>query len=471
VTQSTHVYATDDNGPTVGRWAARSLFLFPVLAALGPYASLNTSAGSSAYLYRVLCVVTIIPAFAALGTSRALVDSVGRTFVILTLLWLCWAPLPLLWSPERDADMKVLVSVSFALLGGFSVLSLSQGLAAGVDRLRVGWTWAFVATASIGLWEMLSGRHLENNPILRQTQPSYIASTFFNPNTYASFLLACLAPLASGMMAARSATSRRCYGALIAAWICLVAGTESRTGVLGAIAAAPLLAYWLVRVVHGKGRTTRLAVVFVGCVMLAALATLATPGLAQRMIGDFPSPFQEDANTALSDQRRVNLTLLGWRLFVDSGLLGRGPGAFERAAMTDSQGMDIGPLTRAHNSFIELAAEYGLLLLAPVLAIVAIAVFTALRGRRQDSLYPGVLNLRMSILLGAFAFLVGGMAGSSTLESPWWWVLLGHVGAQTWLLRRIRARVPHGDTSFLDGLSRKDLSAAAEAVRSCQRRT
>jgi hypothetical protein len=431
-----------DDSPAMGLWSRCALLLFPMVAALGPYASFTPAIASSTYFFRILCLVAVIPALAALASSRPLRDSAPASFVILVVLWSCWAPLLLLWSPDWTTDSRNVVAISFALVGAFTAFSLSKGTAAGCDRLRLGWTAAFVVTASIAAWEKLSGRHLETNPLLEHAQPNYIASTFFNPNDYASFLLACLAPLAWGMVAGKSATVRRVHLTMLVGCCCLIVMTQSRTGLLGAAVAVPLIAYWRRR--HGaiNGVTSKSRSPLALCAAVAAIALVGSSEPGQRLLDVVTSPFHEDPSTAQSDQTRVNLLVLGWRVFLDSGLLGAGSGAFERAALAAANTLDLGNLTKAHNSFVQLAAEFGLVLVTPLLVAVGIAVRSATRAQRAGHTDPAAFNLRMSIMIGALAFLAGGMAGSSTLAAPWWWLLFGSIITQTWLLRRSTNATP-----------------------------
>jgi O-antigen ligase len=421
-----------------GTWTTRTLVFLPILAALGPYASLQPSSGSPFYFYRVLCVLILIPSVAVLIASHKWAPLAPKAHVAVAFAWALWAPAALIWNPEGASGGRQVLSISFALIGGLYAVSLSGGSTAGIKALRTGWIWAFLATGSVAAWEVLSGRHLESNVILQLSGAHYVTSTFYNQNNYAGFLLACLPSLIHATMDARSAVSRTFHKATLGAWVCLAVATQSRTAVFGAVLAVPVVAYWIVRTARLKGHKLLGPSLRGGAAAIIALATLARSAPGQRILQDFNSPFQNSASTLRSDEGRMTLTRLGWKFFLDSGMLGRGPRTFDQSVLSHIEANSLHGTTSAHNSLIELAAQYGIVPTAPLLALIAIVIYGAVVTTRQEASNPLVLNLRMSILLGMVAFLASSIVASSTLGLPWWWILLGNLTAQSWLLHRIR---------------------------------
>nr|WP_239543289.1 O-antigen ligase family protein [Micromonospora terminaliae] len=298
----------------------------------------------------------------------------------------------------------------------------------------MGWTLAFVVTGAVALWELDTGRHLDTNQAVVQSSIHVVASTFYNPNNYAGFLLACLPFLIWNAIVARAAWSRYLHIALVAGWWVLIAATQSRTGIVGAVVAAPLLVYWLIRSAMLRRRQIALPLMLLAFGVVAGLSFLPLAALGQQALTDLQSQFTPGDGISASDQARLNLTMLGWRMFLDSWMLGHGAGAFASNASYWG-GLELYGLTNAHNGIVEIAAEYGLPLLLPLVAVI-FAVARAAIARHPAATRADLLDFRMVAVLGLSAVVASNLVASSILLSPWWWLLLGQLAAQAWLLPR-----------------------------------
>jgi hypothetical protein len=342
--------------------------------------------------------------------------------------------------------------VSFALVGCFSVVLISGGGAKIFGALRGGWTAAFISTGAISVWEIWSGQHLESNPGLAHAQPEYIASTFFNPNDYAAFLLACLPAVAWGAVAGKTRATRVVHVALLVAWAYLVLYTESRTGILGAAAMTVAALYWANKTGSLRKGGFRIPALTVACFALTLAALIGATSYGTQAVGAAVDPFRSDPWTARSDQTRINLSMVGLKAFVDSGLIGNGPSSFEQAA-TSTHGTDLGRITKAHNVFVEIAAEYGIVILGPLALCILAAFVSAARRPARPHFDKHLTSMRISTLISLLAIVAGGVAGSSTLAAPWWWVLLGTTVAQAWSLDQLQhpaAPIPQSSGTVLD---------------------
>jgi hypothetical protein len=412
------------------------LVLLPVLAALGPYASLHPIEGSPYYAFRALCIVALVPAIIAWARLRAVGSPATRAFAVLIGAWAVWAPAGLLWSQNPGVASGEVLAISVALTGSFAAVYFSAGTASGLRALQLGWITAFVITGGYACWELSTGNHLAGNASLGLHSGLYASSTFFNTNDYAGFLLACLPFLAGAAAQARSASGRSFCILLLVTWVLLAFATQSRTAILGALCAIPLLTYWYVKgsVLHRPAKSFLLARVGALTVVLVAAAALSPIG--PKVLSHLESMFAYGGSTSRSDQTRFHLTRLGWKLFVESGLIGRGAGTFETAVAADPSTMYYAQVTNAHNGFIEIAAQYGVVVVVPLLFAfwtVIRSVFRKVADRKKTVL----MHHRMTVLLGAMAFTASSLASSSVIASPWWWVLFGSLVAQSWMLHNV----------------------------------
>ncbi|MFI2648376.1 O-antigen ligase family protein [Micromonospora fulviviridis] len=412
------------------------LALLPVLAALGAYATIDLSPATFPNLYRVVVVLAVVPAFLLLLRPRTATVVVPRLFMWLAVTWALWLPVSLFWTVDADTGLRKIGSISYAFAAGLCVLAFSGGSRTGVATLRLGWTVAFLVTGAIAVWELQSGRHLSDAAALGGPDATLTASTFYNPNNYAGFLLTCLPFLVWGGIVARSTLIRVLHAGLIVFWIVLIVATQSRTGFLGALVVGPVAVWWFGRAASLRQRPVAVPVLVLGLAAWIGLSLAAASEPGQRVLGQFTSPFEENDSLRASDRMRVNLTLLGWRLFVSSGLLGRGAGSFELLAGQWQQ-VDLGGTTMAHNSFAEIAAEFGLPALLPLFAVIVVLVHVTLRRTAAAAHRAEAFDLRMATGLGLAGFAASGLAASSILASPWWWMLLGQASAQAWLLYRM----------------------------------
>lgn len=398
------------------RWTASQalLTIFPAVAAAGVFASTDPRYGSPFYLFRLVVLLAGVPICLHFLTRRArpIRDHAVTAYLVLGGVWLLWAPATLIWSPAFEKGVDEIVSVSFGLIAGLTIVATARE----ANSLRLGWTFAFVVTSAVSVWEFRTGQHLGS-----ALTSEAVFSTFGNPNDYAAFLLACLPFLVWGALDGRTVRSRWAFTALLPLWALVVLATQSRTGLFGgAILAIASLAWAASR------KRQRL----IGPLMIATfigLAFLVTP-LWQQV----SEQLQYDYSTSgRSNNIRLNLTRTGLGYVFETGGRGLGAGAFESSLMSERGGYGTGSIVNAHNSFIEVAAQYGLLLALPLLAVLAAIVSPRrISPKRRRSDDPA----RVAQLLGLAAFIVAGLTGSSVLTSPWWWCLLGTLIAQASLL-------------------------------------
>lgn len=389
-------------------WARATLFLMPVLAGLGPFVSPSPGSSGMAYAYRILLAAAILPAFlAALDSGRR--GNKGVPLLVATsLAFAGWGAVSLQWAPDVSLGRRQLIGVVLALMGTWIAVGLTSRDDRRIATLRGGFVLAAFVMCLIGLWQYATGQNLwtlvgqtfrfEGNPLI---------GSFVNPNNFAVFLLGCLGPILTWTIMSHS--FKRVIGiALLATTSFVILGTTSRAGVIGfaLVGAAVLVVTMMVR------PKTQVPIIFA----LSSGAVIAWILAGGAIRSGFTTAFGGESTE--SDALRVELTQTAFRQAWESGGIGLGPAGFQVTL-----GSDVGnTITAAHNTFLQIAAEYGLPVFLPFVLLM-IYLLNAMFRRGRDK-----RDLRAAELLaGLIAVGTGALTASSLIADPSWWLLIGYL--------------------------------------------
>jgi O-antigen ligase len=204
----------------------------------------------------------------------------------------------------------------------------------------------------------------------------------------------------------------------------LVFQTGSRAGLIGIVL---ILAVGLgLYIVTSPLRGLPVAII---AALLAILVVLAMPILIGSPLEDVLHPVFGAAGTAESDQLRQDLTWRGIHYFQQSRYLGFGAGSFEVLSSRDN--MFFGRATNAHNTFIELAAQYGIVVVVPLFTCLGFALVQCNPFAKHSLVWIDPVRC-FQILAGLIAIVVGGLDASSLVADSSWWLLIGFVLALVW---------------------------------------
>lgn len=250
-----------------------------------------------------------------------------------------------------------------------------------VAALSLGWGLAIAVSMPVAVWEIATGRHLHgyidgtwrNHPGVYRAPATWLT----NPNMYAVFL-AVGCPLL-GWQARRARGIRRAAMALVAL---IGLGLLLATGGRAATAAVAVM---VVSVALGQRRTRwwtlAVLVVLLGAVVVTQYDSLALSwhrfvGVLLRHSNEGPSSFS------------VRSALLAWGVALVGAhpLFGVGPGGYRRAIMADPRRWSTHGKVDPHNGVVEIASQYGLVVLALVAALWIAAVVRVLR--HGDQVWP-----------------------------------------------------------------------------------
>jgi len=197
---------------------------------------------------------------------------------------------------------------------------------------------------------------------------------FMNHSDFATWLVMAL-PLTAGYLIARLHSRRSHTGAPLgmaeafdntAMWLTTAVGFMSAALVVGlsrsglVAAAAGLASLWALSSarMHGRGRAWLLAGLLAVAVIAAAYAN--TNALSARV--------SETINLGLGGRSAIWRET--WPMIEDFWLTGVGPGAYERGMVVYQQSPRVVYFNHAHNEYVQLLAEGGVLLAIPAIVIV-----------------------------------------------------------------------------------------------------
>jgi putative inorganic carbon (HCO3(-)) transporter len=257
-------------------------------------------------------------------------------------------------------------------------------------------------------------------------------------NRYAQVLLVLLPLAISRVRAERSLPLRSLAAALGALSLAGVVLSFSR----GATVALAVLA--VAMVIIGFIRLRHLLAAGLAAAVLV-MAVVPEYGLRVRSLGAADSAAAQDSRADAAIRGRATENLAALATFRDHPILGAGPGGFfRRYSQEEANKLDLrflGKNRRAHNMYLEIAADTGIVGLAAFLAIV---VATLAQLRRVARLWTALGREDLVVLAQAFFLaLVAYLASAAFLQlsyQRYFWFLLALANATAWLLRREAAR-------------------------------
>jgi teichuronic acid biosynthesis protein TuaE len=417
-------------------WEQSVICAFPVTAALGPNFPSMQVGGISLSSFRLLVGFTI---GCLMLSGKGLIfdfDSSSKGFFRCGLFWVGWGLCALIWGSiiwglHFDSSFLEVMAVAFGFLAGVVLLNLVFRTRNGLEALRLGWVLAFVASAIIAAWEFRTGSHLPGyqESLDAPALGLIVFSTFGNPNNYAAFLALCFPFLIWSVRSSRG--WRKCLYLFLTVSLPPIAMlTMGRLGLFAILLECVLLsvlgAYYSKRILTGL-----LAVA--GLSIALAVSAVVFPASFEKILST-----SEDLGTIGQGGDRLNLVRNGLVFFERSYGAGVGPANFEHMMLAGqgpyaTQG-DVNP----HNFWIEIASEYGLLVL---LFFVAWLIFGAKRIWKAHKAFVDRGDLKSqyaaeAMLLGLTGYVFAAMENSSYITQQSNWAFLASVLAVScWICR------------------------------------
>ena len=364
----------------------------------------------------------------ARGKITISASPVQRASLAIGVLFVAWGFVSLLWTPDpvRGAAEILVVGLGFIIVASM-VSVMRQDPPGAVSAMRRGWVSAFLLTLPIAVWELATNQHVAPGFGPTQTGEGLAASffytgvTFGNPNDYSTFIVFAFPFLLWSFSRTRSLLVRAAYVVLIVSAAFIVAVNGARLGLVGLVLEVTALISFRVAVRRGFAAQVVLS-------LLLAVTIVGAFRFQPAALGRFRALAQGPESTGI----RVALAINGIELVERTGGIGVGAGGFERAVLYSGDMRSMSGIGNPHNLWIEVAAQYGVivglgfagwvLFLLAVLVRAARSRFIALRWR----------ELAMGGSYGV-ALLIGlvpaGLMSSSVLQWAMLWVAIGSATA------------------------------------------
>jgi hypothetical protein len=339
-----------------------------------------------------------------------------RMLALLGLVWLLYGTLSLFWAPSVDDGAKQLVAIALGIIAAIVLAVLLSSSATARRSARKAWVIAFLITAPIAVREIQTDQHRASSVVehvesggLDSVTGKFAAVTFGNRNNYVSFLCMVLPAILVELAATSSAIFTMFYFGLAGVVFALVAVDASRLGMITLIGQL-LVTSWLI----GKNKGLLFKIFVVSLIVVGYCAVEASQFTQSRI----ESALSGDD---LSFEQRIDYSLRGLHLIGDSAGMGVGAGGYTELA---SDGL----LVSAHDVWVEIAANYGIVIAAGFVYLLFLCLtrlqISAFRGKKaggefqSDALYAFLLAASLPGL---------GFINSSCITSPQFWAVMGTV--------------------------------------------
>lgn len=208
---------------------------------------------------------------------------------------------------------------------------------------------------------------------LAPTAGGRASGTFGDPNEWGTMVLLLTPAILGGLTGDRHALAKPLRLVLFLLAPLMIMRTGSRSAFVVGVVIVPCCAYLLRQ--HRRELTVSIALAAIAAPFAVGISATIERlrGLVGNLQGTAVIP-----DTSLDE--RTELMRQGWDLFVDNWLIGSGPGTFPEATGFLST---MGEFRPAHNSYMEIICEQGVIGLIPFAILAAVVAMTLWRGYRS----------------------------------------------------------------------------------------
>ena len=376
-------------------------FLIASLAAGNLFGSLQ--------LPRVVAMLLGIPCLIKMPVFKEVLGDLR----IWAVLFLLYSFVSCLWTPagiDEGLIASVYNLVHFLLFT--EIIVFSRFARNPMKAITLGFLVALSATAAIGFWEIMTDNHLSTSKLdeARASGPGideayvrfFAASTFYNLNTYVTFICFILPFLFwGGINKDNSLIIRFFYLLAIVIAIILVLFNGSRGGLLAMAIMA--LVYFYFSVFKLKQSVFSILLLIT---LLVVVFSYYGPIILNTLLMRF------EIQGAFQEETRFVIWRNALKASSDYLFLGCGAGGMEFAMLKYANG----GVSVAHNVFLEVLSEYGIVFTG---GLVFYLYMIFKRGRRMMD-----IPRKMCIYQAIIAFPIIGIINSGYLTGPILWAFL-----------------------------------------------
>lgn len=329
------------------------------------------------------------------------------------MLWLLYAVVSLAWAGSKGDAIREIIFLFMAVSISFFVVYYFRSLK-DLKRFYDLWLLILLPLLGLGFWNHLTGNQLSVSSLVDVLGPGRFAPTavFYNQNHYATHLVLSI-PFVLAFIRYNNNYIKRLLGiVLLVAALYLLVVTFSRANYLAVIMGATFCFFFLLRF---KGKMKALAVTSLVVVLLFA----AFPGQVHDTFQTITAQLATFKFEEAAFDVRINLVRNSLVFLRDHLGFGVGAGNVEYY-MTNFQVYDTRGIIDAHNWWVEILVNYGILIFMGY-----VAFYLSLFARLYKA-YGKLTNIseRMiceALLVGLVSFFFAMMSNSShmALRSQW----------------------------------------------------
>ncbi|MFA6047404.1 MAG: O-antigen ligase family protein [Parcubacteria group bacterium] len=348
---------------------------------------LNIASNSITYLLVVFLFLSAFSFFWAKNQDFAM----RKILFLLSIFPLYFVASDVIYDKEKMIKIVTLLVVSGTLAAAVGIVQFFSQFVFGLERVYKLWA-DFVAMPFLG---SSAGKAVLENPswLVNISGRTFLraTSTFPDPHMLALYL-GMLIPLSAGLFLK---TRKTFY--LVAFLIMLMADvlTFSRGGYLGLLVGGIFLL-----IVFWRKMARKYKFFILGFAVLIAIAFIAPGPISSRFSSIFN--LQEGSNVG-----RLDMWQKSWKVAVSHPILGVGIGNYSLEIKPNADYRE--PIT-AHNTYLDIAAETGIITALVWIALLTSAIIIFLKKSRYDNFY-----LMMAVSLVIFA---GHQIAETAIYSP-----------------------------------------------------
>ncbi len=335
--------------------------------------------------------------------------------------WLLYAVLSLSWAASKETAIRDITCLFMAVSVIFFTIYYFNDLRC-LKWFYNLWLLVFAALIPLGIWEIVTGRHLVVSALAQIVKPQtrfMPTAIFHNPNDYATFLALAL-PFVLTWIRYCGGLTKRLFGMLaLVVGLYLLIATASRSNYLAVLVEG---VFWFIFLLKPKHKIKTL--ILVGLFMLALFAAFpnrvqnvfTTIGVQLDILGDYLS--QVDSSSI-----SVRLTLIKNALIFLIKSLGFGVGAGNiEYHMANFAVYYTYEKVNVHNWWVEILANYGILIFVGYVVFYLSLLFVLYKayGKLQST---GEKMLGEAILVALVGFSFASISSSSIMALGAHWLL------------------------------------------------
>lgn len=375
------------------------------------------------FLFRITLILFVLCFLMAIMIKRGnftLNFQVG-TYIIFLVLWFVYALVSCFWaSSASNAFLNISILFCNISIVIFIVTCFTE--LRDLKKFYSVWILMLLVSITLGLWNYKTGVHLSSSSLINAPEyKRYVPTAFYyNQNDFGTYLAICI-PFVISYARYNINCLRKGLGIILLLFsLFLLLATKSRANLIGLLIGL-LFWYFLILNFRDKYKVALLITIVLIASLLLTTYFNYPSDMVQNSINSLKYLTSETKDS--STVTRINLIKNSFIFLVDSYGFGVGAGNAERYMNNYAQ-VDVGKIASVHNWWIEIMANYGLLIFLCYiwfymsLCLSLYLAFWETKCREERMICE-------PLLVGLVIFIFGSFSPSSVMAFTPQWLLIG----------------------------------------------